>query len=198
MRECELYDGQVLKFLLSGFEAVLHTAVSKKVVQRKRKSVRDNAERQSGKHQGFNKSSRRTMPRPYSEDLRWRAIWMKEFLRFSVDEVAAALYISPKTILRYVSKCLKSGEVKAETLRRPLNSFLMHPHVEFVIMEAVLDHPEKTLSEIAQNIYEQTGSDRALSSILLYLKRNRFSRKKVCQCHVLIYPCLCKFEKQHV
>ena len=68
---------------------------------------------------------------------------MKEFLRYSVDEVAAALYISPKTILRYVSKCLNSGEVKAETLGRPLNSFLVHPHVEFVIMEAVLDQPEK-------------------------------------------------------
>ena len=140
------------------------------------------------------------MPRPYSEDLRWRAIWMKEFLRYSVDEVAAALYISPKTILRYVSKCLNSGEVKAETLGRPLNSFLMHPHVEFVIMEAVLDHPEKTLSEIAQNIYEQTGSERALSSILLYLKWNRFSRKRVCQCHVLInfIPAYVNFsEKQH-
>ena len=143
------------------------------------------------------------MPRPYSEDLRWRAIWMKEFLRYSVDEVAAALYMSPKTILRYISKCLYSGEVKAETLGRPINSFLMHPHVEFVIMEAVLDHPEKTLSEIAQNVYDQTGSERALSSILLYLKRNRFSRKKVCQisfceCYVLNFPCLCKFKKKHV
>jgi len=89
------------------------------------------------------------------------------------------LHMSPKTILRYVSKCLSSGAVKAQTLVRPLNSFLMHSHVEFVIMEAVLDHPEKTLSEIVQNVYEQTGSERALSSILLYLKRNRFSRKRV-------------------
>ena len=63
------------------------------------------------------------MLRPYSEDLRWRAIWMKEFLRYSVDEVAAALYMSPKTILRYVSKCLNSGEMKAETLEPPLQSF---------------------------------------------------------------------------
>ena len=77
---------------------------------------------------------------------------MKEFLRYRVDEVVAALYISPKTILCYVSKCLDSSEVKAETLGRPLNSFLMHPQVEFVIMEAVLYHPEKTLSEIVQNI----------------------------------------------
>ena len=34
------------------------------------------------------------MPRPYSEDLRWRTIWMKEILGFQVDEVAAALWMS--------------------------------------------------------------------------------------------------------
>ena len=28
------------------------------------------------------------MPRPCSEDLRWRAIWMKEFFAYSVNEVA--------------------------------------------------------------------------------------------------------------
>ena len=31
------------------------------------------------------------MPRPFSEDLRWRAIWMKEMLEYQVDELAAAL-----------------------------------------------------------------------------------------------------------
>ena len=30
------------------------------------------------------------MPRPYSEDLRWQAIWMKGILGYQVDEVAAA------------------------------------------------------------------------------------------------------------
>lgn len=51
----------------------------------------------------------------------------------------------PKTIICYVLKCLNSGKVKAETLGRLLNSFVMHLHVEFEIMEGVLDHPEKGL-----------------------------------------------------
>ena len=34
------------------------------------------------------------MPRPYSEDLRWRATWMKEILGHQVDEVAAASRIA--------------------------------------------------------------------------------------------------------
>lgn len=99
------------------------------------------------------------MPRPYSEDLRWRAIWMKEMLGFQVDEVAAALWMSPRTIERYVSKVLNSGDVKAGIIGRPANSVAMHQHVEFLIMEAVLEHPKKTLSEIVYSVYAQTGSE---------------------------------------
>ena len=39
-----------------------------------------------------------------------------------------------------------------EVIGRPLNSVSVHPHVEFLIMEAVLKHPEKTLAEIAQDV----------------------------------------------
>ena len=34
------------------------------------------------------------MPRPYSEDLQWRAIWMKEILGCQVVEVAAASWMA--------------------------------------------------------------------------------------------------------
>ena len=90
------------------------------------------------------------MPRPYSKDVRWRSICMKEILGFQVDEVAVALWMSPRTIERYVSKVLNSGDVKAGNIGRPANSVAMHPQVEFLIMEAVLEHLEKTLSEIGR------------------------------------------------
>ena len=57
-----------------------YTAVSTKVAQKERQSVRDNGERLSGKYPiNFNKSSESIMPRPYNEDLRWRAIWILSF-----------------------------------------------------------------------------------------------------------------------
>ena len=62
-----------------------------------------------------------------------------------------------RTMPRSYSENLRLGnsvEAKAETLGSPSNSFLMHPCVEFVIMEADLDHPEKTPSDIAKSIYE--------------------------------------------
>ena len=67
-------------------EGLAHTAISIYVVGSKPQAYK----------------TKLTMPRPYSEDLRWRAIWMKEMLGFQVDEVAAALWMSPRTIERYV------------------------------------------------------------------------------------------------
>ena len=78
------------------------------------------------------------MPRPFSEDLRWRAIWMKEMLRHQVDEVVAALNL---------------GQVKANTIGILINGVATYPRVEFLIMEAVLKYPEKTLSEVASDVY---------------------------------------------
>lgn len=76
-----------------------------------------------------------TMQRPYtySEDLRWRAIWMKELLGYSVDKVGVILHISRKNIQRYVLKCLNTGDIKAENFGWPWKSFV-HPHVQFVVL----------------------------------------------------------------
>ena len=88
------------------------------------------------------------MPRPYSEDLRWRAIWMKEILGFQVDEVAAALWMSPRTIERYVSKVFNSGDVKAGIIGKPANSVAMHPHVEFLLWRQCLNIPRKRYQKL--------------------------------------------------
>ena len=63
----------------------------------------------------------------------------ERFFGYSIDLVAAALYMSPKTIQHYVLKCLNTEEAETHTenFRKTKNSFVMHPHAEFVIMEAV-------------------------------------------------------------
>ena len=69
---------------------------------------------------------------------------MKEMLGYQVDEVEAALRMPPRTIESF-------GEVKANTIGRPINSVAMHPHVEFLIMEAMLKDPEKTLQNLSND-----------------------------------------------
>ena len=57
----------------------------------------------------------------------------------------------------------------------------MHPHEELVIIELLLQHLENTLFEILQEIYHETGSIYACSTLHYYLDRNNITRKKVMQ-----------------
>ena len=120
------------------------------------------------------------MPRAYGTDLRWRAIWMTQFLGLKTKEVAVYLSVSSRTIERLVAKFNDRGRVAPERIGRPSCSLMYHPEIEFIIMEEVLKRPEKTLSEIGYDIYQATGAQCSLSGIFHYLRRNNFSRKKVC------------------
>ena len=125
------------------------------------------------------------MPRAYSQDLRWRSIWLTEILGFEIDEVSVLLQMSKRTIYRYVEKFRRLGNVDTAVIGRPYSCIAMHPHEELVIMEVLLQHPDKTLFEIIQEVYEETGSEYACSTLHYYLKRNNITRKKVsinCKC----------------
>lgn len=119
------------------------------------------------------------MPRAYSQDLRWRAIWLTEIMGFHMDEVSILLQMSKKTISRYIRKFRMLGHVDTAVIGRPYACIAMHPHEELVIMEVLLQHPERTLPEIVQEVYQETGSEYACSTLHYYLKRNNITRKKV-------------------
>ena len=76
---------------------------------------------------------------------RWRAIWLTEILGFEIDEVSLLLQISTKTISRYVREFRMLGHVDTAVIGRPYTCIAMHPHEELVILEVLLQHPEKTL-----------------------------------------------------
>ena len=67
-------------------------------------------------------------------------------LGYEVNEVAAFLCLSPRTVECYRRQFFNFGDINPEVTGRPLDSVSMHLHVEFVIMEAVQKHPEKTLN----------------------------------------------------
>ena len=79
-------------------------------------------------------------------------------LGYEVNEVAASLCLSPRTVERYRRQFLNFGAINPEVIGTPLNSVSMHPHVEFLIMDAVLKHPEKTLAEIARRVCPNRNS----------------------------------------
>ena len=88
------------------------------------------------------------MPAPYSEDLRWRAIWIRHFCGYSEEETCFHLGISKWTLRRYLHGYFVSGDVKAKKIGRPLGSLHFQLPEELIIMEAVLENATVSLNEI--------------------------------------------------
>ena len=91
----------------------------------------------------------------YSQDLRWRAIWLTEILGFQIDEVNILLQMSRKTISQYVQNFRMLGHVDTAVIGRPYACVAMHPHEELVIMEVLLQHQEEILSEILHEVMKK-------------------------------------------
>ena len=62
------------------------------------------------------------MPRPYSDDLRWRIVYQKLFYEKSYEEIALQLFVCPKTVYRTIRTILNTGDVKPCRLGRPTRS----------------------------------------------------------------------------
>ena len=119
------------------------------------------------------------MAAPYSQDLRWRVIWLAEIVGLDLQEVSFFLQLSEMTIRRYVKKFRELGNVSTAIIGRPYNCIAIHPHEELVIFEILQQYPEKTLGEVLDKLYEETGSQYACSTLYYYLKRNNITHKKV-------------------
>ena len=95
---------------------------------------------------------------------------MKEMLGYQVDEVVAALNL---------------GQVKANTIGRLMNGVATYPRVEFLVMEAVLKHPLKTLSEVVSDVHTQ------INVYSFYFHPTcRTSENKLRTTHITFRPCL--------
>ena len=117
---------------------------------------------------------------PCSDDLRWRVIWFVNILQHSVAEASFFLGVSERTVERYLSKFLVNGDVyKPEPVGRSYGSISFAPRKELIVFETILTNPDKGLAEISDEIYRQTNSSFAISTLHYYLKRSGFTRKKV-------------------
>lgn len=74
---------------------------------------------------------------------------------------------------------MRTGEVVAKKTGRPLDLVGMHPREELVMMEAMLEHPEKTLTEIVREIMTVLGNRFQVSTVCRYFQRNGVTRKRI-------------------
>ncbi len=107
------------------------------------------------------------MPRPYSDDLRWRMVYQRIFYQRSYDEIASQLFICPKTVYQTIRTSLNTGNVKPCRLGRPSGSVTLFEHEEYILMECILRTPQIQLHEIANHYY---------AYLLLQIKRIALQR----------------------
>ncbi len=119
------------------------------------------------------------MPRPYSDDLRWKMIYQRLFYGRSYEEIALQLFVSSRTVYRTVSTFMNTGDVKPCRLGRPSGSITLFPHEEYIIMDCILQTPEIQLNEIANHIVKTTGSAFGPRTLCRALYRLGITRKKV-------------------
>ena len=120
------------------------------------------------------------MPKAYSEDLRLRAVWLYFFLGYDIIEEKVGLFaMAVQSVERYLRKYVRTGEVIAKKTGRPVDLVGMQPREELAMMEAMLEHPEKTLSEIVREMTAVLGRQFHVSTICRYFQRNGVTRKTV-------------------
>ena len=55
--------------------------------------------------------------------------------------------------------------VSTAVIGRPYGCISIYPHEEIVIMESLLQYPEKTIAEMVEHVYSETGSKYAWSTL---------------------------------
>ena len=125
------------------------------------------------------------MPRPYSDDLRWRMVYQRFFYQRSYEEIASQLFVCRKTVYRTINTFLNSGDVKPYRLGRPTGSVSLFDHEEYIIMDCILRTPQIQLHEIANYITNATGSSFSPQTLCQSVYRLGITRRKVRDSHVL-------------
>jgi transposase len=118
----------------------------------------------------MNFSKYNVMPQPYSEDLRWRVVWLCLFHHKSELEVANLLHISTKTVERYLECFLSTGNV-APDQRKNGPDKILSMYEEMLLIQILFDQPTIYLHEIQYQLLQVTGTSVACSTICRALKK---------------------------
>lgn len=118
------------------------------------------------------------MPRPYSVDLRYRVVWLYVIHHLEVKEIALNLFLSQKTVRRYLYSFYHTGDVE------PASQQHGPPHLidtlgEFEIFKMILDFPGIYLHEILDKFAVRFGIDISAATVCRVLRRMGCTRQVI-------------------
>ena len=118
------------------------------------------------------------MPTAYSDDLRWRIVWLRIARDMSPSEIADLLCVGESTVRRYTSRFYASGSVSPTQYHHGPDK-LLDEFEQVTVMQCLLDNPSMCLTELRDALFEASGRDVHLSTICRTVHRLGFTRQKL-------------------
>ena len=118
------------------------------------------------------------MPKSYSEELRWRVVYIVCLEGKTIQEVSRDMYVSHSTVDRLVHLYRTTGDVKSlqdkHGPERKLSEF-----EELTVLQSFLNNPGVHLNEVQQELLDITGTWVSLATICKTAHRLGLTRQKM-------------------
>ena len=116
----------------------------------------------------------------YDSDIRWRIVYQRFALEYSVERVSANLGVSQSTVRRIGSLFDSTGSVDPKVVPDKVATLKsLSSYDEFYIMELILERPGIYLREICFELYQFTGAVVSEATVCRFLKKVGFTRTKI-------------------
>ena len=115
----------------------------------------------------------------YSNDLRWRMVYMVEMKHKPYREVAENLAVDPSTVCRTVNLFSETGNVDKRKHPPNKGTAVLTEIDKMIIMETIIERPEVYMREIREILINETGTSVDPSTIWKFLHTSNITRQKM-------------------
>ena len=92
-----------------------------------------------------------SMPKAYSADLRWRAVWLHLVRDLSFAEISDLLFMSERTVRRYVELYHSTGDVETECKKQTGPTCLLDDFEQITVLQSLIATPNIYLYEVQEH-----------------------------------------------
>ena len=125
-------------------------------------------------------SAEPAMPKSYSDDLHWHAVWQRRLQDKPVVQIAKDLYISPRTVEQWVKTFDSTGEVSPKEYHHgPLTKLSEFGGI--TVLQSLLASPRMYLHEVQRELHDITGTWIDYSTVCRYAHCWGLSQQKMTQ-----------------
>lgn len=118
------------------------------------------------------------MPTPYSDDLRWRIVWLRIARDMEPREIADLLCIGESTVRRYTQRFYETGSVSPTEYHHGPHK-LLDEFEQVTVMQSLLNKPSMYLTEVCDELFKATGREVHPSTICRTIHSLGFTRQKL-------------------